>query len=45
MNITSNTHDLADASPIDGVFQTVVAVDRPTCDIFKNAQPSSADKR
>ena len=38
MNTASNTHNLVDASPIDGVFQTVVAVDSATCDVVRNVR-------
>ena len=36
INATSNTHTLADFSAVDGVLQTIVTVDRATCNVVRN---------
>lgn len=36
IDATGNTHTLVDSPVVDGVLQTVVAINRATCDVVRN---------
>jgi len=44
VNLAGNTYNLADTSTFDGVFQTVVAINRAACDVVNNVRPGNSKR-